>query len=89
MNYDELEKKYRAIKDCRDMELGIERARTGIVNRGIVYKILAETDYGTQMGGADRNIECPLTVEESVRVFQLVQDMLTERLQATQADLSF
>jgi hypothetical protein len=90
MNYDDLENKLKSVQQCKDMEFAIKRCQAGIVNHGIIYKICAESDYGVMRGGADRNIDLPhtpLTMDESVKVFSLIEEMLTARLAATQAKL--
>jgi hypothetical protein len=85
--YADLEFKLKAVKECRQMELALAHCKAGIINQGIVYKIAAETDYGTQMGGAERSVDCPFTIEESARLFQLADEMLTARLASTRAKL--
>ena len=87
--YADLEAKLEAVKTCRQLEHAVEMCKMGVVNKGIIYKIAAETDYGVHQGGAERSINCVFTAEESAKIFQAVEEMLTVRLTETKAKLGF
>lgn len=86
-DYDDLEEKMRKIKQCRDIDLALSHCAAGVLNEGIVYKIAAETDYGTQRGGAERSVNVEFTIAESARLFDLAKEMLTKRLAVLRSEL--
>jgi hypothetical protein len=87
MTLEQIQKQLEALKVAEELKLAIERCKAGIANKGVVYRIAAESDYGVHHGGADRDINGVLTVEESAKVFQLVHDLLSSRLEETQTRL--
>lgn len=76
-----------ALKEIRDVEQALEHCKFGVSNKGIVYKIAAESDYGTLRGGAERSINCVFTIEESAKIFECAQYLLNVRFEALKKQL--
>ena len=90
--YADLELKMSKIRQARDIELALDLCARGIANRGVIYRIAAESDYGVgagngSQGGAERSIVLTLTVAESAEVFDFVRSLITTRLAALKVEL--
>jgi hypothetical protein len=85
--FGDIEAKLNKVKEAREMEVAIDHCQRGVLNEGVVYKIAAETDYGTQRGGAERSINITFTIEESRMIFEAVEIMLVARLAGIKRDL--
>lgn len=85
--YGDLEAKLKKVQEARSVEEAIDHCQRGILNEGVVYKIAAETDYGTQRGGAERSINITFTIDESKMIFEGVEIMLAARLAMLKKDL--